>query len=114
MKLALTAEAPSLLSTRLPQTRVLAQELLCIPPASRPSGRTGRHASFTETKAAWSEDGPVCPERLEQWRELVTTCADESHFPTEQRGLFVGISAVYYAAKLAVCEDKVLKRDEFL
>jgi len=114
MKLALTADAPSLLSTRLPHTRVLAQELLCIPPASRPSGRTGRHASFTETKAAWSEDGPVCPERLEQWRELVTTCADESHFPTEQRGLFVGISAVYYAAKLAGCEDKVLKRDEFL
>lgn len=48
------------------------------------------------------------------WRTLVQSLAEENDFPTGVRGLFVGISAVFYAAKLAGCDNKLLSRDGFL
>lgn len=65
-------------------------------------------------QAAWPEDGPVDGKRLSQWHDLVKCCAEERKMPSNQRGLFVGISAYFYAAKLAGCAEVILERDPFL
>eukprot|EP00927_Polykrikos_kofoidii_P018857 TRINITY_DN18782_c0_g1_i1.p1 TRINITY_DN18782_c0_g1~~TRINITY_DN18782_c0_g1_i1.p1 ORF type:complete len:1208 (+),score=179.78 TRINITY_DN18782_c0_g1_i1:187-3810(+) len=70
--------------------------------------------SKTKIDAAWAEDGPVDDLQLSLWSELVLRIAEERQMPSGQRGLFVGISACYYAAKLAGCDEKILERDLFL
>jgi len=85
-----------------PRTRVAARELLCGP------------GPVKDTRPAWTDDGPVDPKRLRLWRDLVEACAAENGLPTQQRGLFVGISAVYYAAAEAKCDGLVLERDVFV
>jgi hypothetical protein len=74
----------------------------------------GSPADYITTQPAWSEDGPVSMELLEEWRDLVLCCADEVEVPHSQRGLFVGISAFFYAAKLAGCEDQILEKSDFI
>mmetsp|Transcript_64668 Transcript_64668/g.140841 ORF Transcript_64668/g.140841 Transcript_64668/m.140841 type:complete len:1198 (-) Transcript_64668:69-3662(-) len=101
----------ALFSKRMPATREIARELLC---GQAVTGRDRDQPLPKETKAAWSEDGPVPERRLELWEQLVERCAEERGLPYEQRGLYVGISAVYYAAKLAKCDGLILERDIFL
>merc|ERR1712150_169770 len=38
----------------------------------------------------------------------------ERHLPSDRRGLFVGISGIFYAAKAAHCDGKVLQQHVFL
>ncbi|CAK0870644.1 unnamed protein product [Prorocentrum cordatum] len=74
----------------------------------------GNPGVYITTQPAWPEDGPVSRELLEEWRDLVVCCAEEVDVPRGQRGLFVGITAFFYAAKLAGCEDRILEKSEFL
>jgi hypothetical protein len=74
----------------------------------------GNPPEYITTQPAWSEDGPVSRELLEEWRELVLCCAEEVDVPRGQRGLFVGITAFFYAAKLAGCEDRILEKADFI
>jgi len=85
-----------------PKTGALARELLCAP------------GPVKETRPAWSEDGTVDAKRLQMWSDLVEACTEELGLPTQQRGLFVGISAVFYAAYAAKCDGRILERDDFL
>jgi len=105
------ADGSSPFSLTLPKTKSLAHELLCDDSDVR---RSVKHFPPKETRPAWPEDGPVDANRLELWRQLVCSCAEERGLPTQQRGLYVGISALYYAAKLAGCAGEVLVRDTFL
>eukprot|EP00403_Amphidinium_massartii_P020864 CAMPEP_0178393008 /NCGR_PEP_ID=MMETSP0689_2-20121128/11968_1 /TAXON_ID=160604 /ORGANISM="Amphidinium massartii, Strain CS-259" /LENGTH=1116 /DNA_ID=CAMNT_0020013591 /DNA_START=121 /DNA_END=3468 /DNA_ORIENTATION=- len=108
MKLGLSNDAWTCLSPKLPRTRSKAIHLLT------ESGDGHRRTIVDETRPAWSEDGPVDATLLQQWRDLVLICAEERDIPRERRGMFVGISAVFYAAKLANCAEMVLDRDTFL
>merc|ERR1719163_1413915 len=45
---------------------------------------------------------------------MIVACSEELELPSQCRGLFVGISAVFYAAKAAGCAGKILPRDVFL
>lgn len=92
----------ALFTNKKPRTRVLARQLLCGP------------GPVTETRPAWDEDGPVDNKRIDMWEELILACAAESDLPSGQRGLFVGISAVFYAAKSAKCDGRVMDREQFL
>merc|ERR1712228_113282 len=75
------------------------------PPPSR-----GSTVAYRETRAAWSEDGPVSQAKLDLWSKLVKTCSEERELPT-RRGLFVGIAGVFYAAKSAGCDGQILPRN---
>jgi len=106
------SDGSSPFSSSLPKTCMLAHQLLT---ADGDAARPSKFASTPkETRPAWPEDGPVDKSRLDLWRMLVRCCAEERGIPTEQRGLFVGISALFYAAKLAGCAGTVLPRDAFL
>jgi len=94
----------TLFGKHLGKTRELAQELLLDGPIGK----------CKATRPAWSEDGPVDKERLTLWYNLLQACADERGFASQKRGLFVGISAIFYAAKLAGCDQMVLERDAFI
>eukprot|EP00928_Gymnodinium_smaydae_P008522 TRINITY_DN13101_c0_g2_i1.p1 TRINITY_DN13101_c0_g2~~TRINITY_DN13101_c0_g2_i1.p1 ORF type:complete len:1186 (+),score=269.39 TRINITY_DN13101_c0_g2_i1:291-3848(+) len=88
-----------------PRTKQFAEQLLC---SGMPAGKC------TELQKAWGEDGPVDPKSLETWEQLVRSCCEDFGLPNERRGLFVGISAVFYAAKAAKCDQQILDRDVFL
>jgi len=53
-------------------------------------------------------------ERLADWKDLVGNAVREHGMSQGQRGLFLGISAIYYAAKEAQIADRLVSRDEFL
>jgi len=92
----------ALFSSAFPETRRKARELLCGP------------GGLSETRPAWTEEGPTEHKRVQLWKELVAACALERGFPINRRGLFVGISAVYYAAVEAGCENKLMEVGHFL
>jgi hypothetical protein len=75
--------------------------------------RQGKRDYLT-LQPAWREDGPTSRAKLEEWKALVECCAEESELPKSQRGLFVGITAIFYAAKLAGCDSHILGKQEFL
>jgi len=96
----------TLFNKNRPATLKAAQALLC---------KNGLYSGVgTETQPAWPEDGPANQRSLELWSDLVTASVDELDLPTNCRGIFVGISAIFYAAKLAKCDGRLLMRDEFL
>lgn len=97
-----TGHEEVLFSSQMPQTHQKARELLCGP------------GPVKETRPAWSEVGAVDPKRLQLWKELVSACATEKGFPITKRGLFVGISAVFYAAQEAGCDDRLMEASAFL
>jgi len=101
----------------MPKTCKLARQLLC-DDTQRGGGKghvkDGKTSWPEETRPAWPEDGPVDRGSLDLWRQLIASCAEERGLPTQQRGLFVGISALFYAAKLAGCAGEVMPRDAFL
>lgn len=104
---------------KTPRAREIAIRLLCEDATnmrkSFASGSGSRTTlNLTETRPAWSEDGPVHAEKLQLWRELIDACGEEIELPGAQRGLFVGISAIFYAAKAAGCDGQILARDVFL
>lgn len=126
-------ETLTVFSRQLPRTRALAQQLLLEQSAESNlmkiaqrktagnlqilrSGSRGSADAHTpnETKPAWTEDCLVVPAKLDLWRRMIKACCEEQMLPTSCRGLFVGISAVFYAAKAAGCANKILTRDEFL
>eukprot|EP00747_Dinoflagellata_sp_TGD_P048649 gnl/TRDRNA2_/TRDRNA2_145733_c1_seq1.p1 gnl/TRDRNA2_/TRDRNA2_145733_c1~~gnl/TRDRNA2_/TRDRNA2_145733_c1_seq1.p1 ORF type:complete len:1161 (+),score=168.05 gnl/TRDRNA2_/TRDRNA2_145733_c1_seq1:236-3484(+) len=49
--------------------------------------------------------------RLVLWEELITNGLLERSMPMIQRGVFLGIGAVYHAAKEAKCADRLLHKD---
>lgn len=52
---------------------------------------------------------------LDRWREVVRSCIREQGLPPRDlRGLFVGISAIFYAAKACGCAEKILPKRAFL
>merc|ERR1712032_626751 len=76
-------------------------------------GTRRRFTKFASTPKGRSYP-PLDRQRCEQWKDLVFHCLTEYGMPRYQRGLFLGISAVYYAARDAGCEGRFLSRDDFI
>eukprot|EP00929_Paragymnodinium_shiwhaense_P056677 TRINITY_DN28369_c0_g1_i1.p1 TRINITY_DN28369_c0_g1~~TRINITY_DN28369_c0_g1_i1.p1 ORF type:complete len:1204 (+),score=282.62 TRINITY_DN28369_c0_g1_i1:72-3683(+) len=94
----------TLVGTHLPKTRRLVEQLLLKEPLGKAQS----------TRPAWEDEKVPDKEKLDLWFELVQTCAEEHGLPRDLRGLFVGITAVWYAAKAAKVDSKIMARDEFL
>merc|ERR1712113_861545 len=96
---------------------MIARQLLCLGAESTIKVGRSKSSGFQSPDSsvpAWPEDGPVKIDRLQKGKMLAETCAKERGLPEKQRGLFVGISGIFYAAKAAGCDGKILQRDKFL
>lgn len=58
--------------------------------------------------------GAWTPARVRAWTDVVNEYLNKHQVVTGQRGLFLGITAVYYAAKAVHVDGLLLERDEFL
>eukprot|EP00927_Polykrikos_kofoidii_P073434 TRINITY_DN69474_c0_g1_i1.p1 TRINITY_DN69474_c0_g1~~TRINITY_DN69474_c0_g1_i1.p1 ORF type:complete len:572 (-),score=96.44 TRINITY_DN69474_c0_g1_i1:153-1868(-) len=57
---------------------------------------------------------PPTDGEITKWTERVKEGLRQESFPRDMRGLFVGITATFYAAKEAKCADRVLSKAEAL
>lgn len=62
----------------------------------------------SENREVWNE------QRMGEWADLIKCCLKEHQVVSGQRGLFLGITAVYYAAKDAGVDCQLIRRDEFV
>lgn len=80
--------------------------------------KLGNKTPLTGLAPMWPKHEPMTEQRIEDWRALIREEMDFMDLPPRLqrnlRGLYVGISAVYYAASLANCAETIMPKTIFL
>ncbi|CAD7934212.1 unnamed protein product [Amoebophrya sp. A25] len=86
-----------------------------IPFGNRTSYSGGEGGLNALVQPVWDKStSHVTRDMLAAWSTAVSKSIEENKLPTDLRGLFVGISAVFHAAKFCKCDNAILPKNEFL
>lgn len=82
------------------------------------SVRLGNKSPLSGDDPLWTRGEPVSAELVRKWRERIQQEMESMCLPPKLqgnlRGVYIGISAVYYAAEKAECAEKLLPKAVFL
>jgi hypothetical protein len=85
---------------------------------SIPAGNKTPLTADTLGYAMWPRTEPMTEEKIEKWRNHIQTEIGKMDLPPNLkgnlRGVYIGISAVFYAAKSAGCAEELLPKAIFL